>query len=67
MANRMKSPLLRYAAAFGFTVIPRSRHWLALHPEGGRALIPFGTKLSVCNERNYRASLRRAAKALEVG
>lgn len=65
MARTPSAPLLRYAAALGFTLTGGGKHWHASHPSGGRAIVPYGRRLSVRAERNIRASLRRAA-ALEV-
>lgn len=55
------TPLLRYALSLGFTLRPGSRHWLASHPSGGRAVVPYGRRLSFRSLRNVQASLRRAA------
>ena len=61
MARAPSAPLLRYAAALGFSLKPGSRHWHASHPSGGRAIVPYGRRLSFRSLRNVRASLRRAA------
>ena len=55
------APLLRYAAALGFTLTAGGKRWHASHPSGGRSTVPYGRRLSVRTERNIRASLRRAA------
>lgn len=66
MARTPSAPLLRYAAAMGFSLTPGSRHWHASHPSGGRAIVPYGSKISRRSWRNVIASLRRAAQPQEV-
>jgi len=58
-------PLVREALALGFTLRPGSRHWLAAHPCGGRAIVPYGRRYSSNTERRVIAKLRQAAR-LEV-
>lgn len=62
--SRAQDPLVRYAMGLGFTLTPGGRHWLAIHPGGGRTILPFGRKRSPRSEQNIRASLRRAARPL---
>lgn len=64
MTRPLNTPLLRYAAALGFTITPGRKHWHARHPLGGRAIVPFGRKRHPRSERNIAASLRRAARGL---
>lgn len=61
MARTPSAPLLRYAAALGFTLTAGGKHWHANHPSGGRAIVPFGRKASDRSQRKIRANLRRAA------
>jgi hypothetical protein len=63
-APRITGQLLREALALGFTLRPGSRHWLAAHPSGGRAIVPYGRRPSDRSQRNIRASLRRAARGM---
>lgn len=65
--TRTTQQLLRYAQARGFTLTPGSKHWHATHPSGGRAIVPFGRRMSVSTERRVMADLRRAARQQEVG
>ena len=67
MTRTPSHPLARYAVALGFRLTPGRRHWHASHPAGGRAVLPFGRKLSTRSDRNIRASLRRAARGLQLG
>ena len=63
----MGTPLTRYAQALGFTLTAGRKHWHATHPEGGRAVVPFGRKVSVRSFRNVQASLRRASRPQLMG
>jgi hypothetical protein len=54
--------LTRLAAALRFTLCPGGRHWHATHPGGGRAIVPYGRKISDRSARNIAANLRRAAQ-----
>ena len=56
MTRTLNTPLLRYAAALGFTVTPGRKHWHARHPLGGWAIVPFGRKYHPRSERNIAAS-----------
>ena len=67
MTRPTRNPLARYALALGFRLTPGRRHWHASHPGGGRTVLPFGGRLSVRSQRNIRASLRRAARGLQLG
>jgi len=57
-----RTHLTRLAAALGFTLTPGGRHWHASHPSGGRAIVPYGRKISDRSARNIAANLRRAAQ-----
>jgi len=67
MTRPTRSPLARYAIALGFQLTPGGRHWHASHPGGGRTVLPFGSRISDRSQRNIRASLRRAARGLQLG
>lgn len=52
----------RLAQGLGFTLTAGSRHWHASHPSGGRAIVPYGRKVSDRSARNIAARLRRASQ-----
>jgi hypothetical protein len=66
MTRPTRNPLARYALALGFRLTPGRRHWHASHPAGGRTILLFGGRISDRSQRNIRASLRRAARALQL-
>jgi len=66
MTRPTRSPLARYALALGFQLTPGRRHWHAHHPNGGRTVLPFGSRIGSQSQRNIRASLRRAARGLQL-
>ena len=67
MTRPTRNPLARYALALGFQLTPGRRHWHASHPSGGRAILPFGSRINSRSLRNIRANLRRAAQPLQLG
>jgi hypothetical protein len=58
--------LARLAASMGFTLTAGGRHWHAAHPSGGRAIVPYGRKISDRSARRIAANLRRAAQAQQT-